>query len=217
MTELGKKRVASFSADREESNDDFKIRKGTKLQRIGDSNETDNGKRTYVSYIKEDNLRYIGDASELFGKYHKIQLKASNDLQVAKGKSLVDAYVHVLSEVPISKLIDSDREDYKYTKDEIKTRTKIYNDTFKDRYSFNASFDEFQGDLIKDNEVSKLYFKYLEDRGYNAMYDYNDREYAETPLIIFNRGRDAVTTSIKEITNADLDEAWLQDYKDFMG
>lgn len=213
LTDAGRKRAKEHA--NKYSSEDFTLKKGTSFQRIGNKNETDNDSRTYVSFGKADNAKYI-DVSETFPGGYKIELKSVNSLQIAKGKTLVDTYIELYGDTPTKELIGADRtyrdihgkERSRYSKDEIKERTKAYKNAMKDQESFDESFKLFTSDLMGKTKISSDYFERLKNKGYNAMYDYNDREFADNPLIVFNRSKDLRTTKISEITNEDLNKAY---------
>lgn len=213
LTDAGRARAKQYS--NAYSTNDFTLKKDTIFQRIGNKNETDNDRRTYVSFEKIDNAKYI-DASETFPGGYKIELKSINSLQIAKGKTLVDTYIELYGDTPIKEFIGADRtyldihgkERARYGKDEIKERTRTYKNAMKDQESFDKSFELFVSDVMGDTRISSDYFNRLENKGYNAMYDHNDRNFANNPLIVFNRGRDLKTVKISEITNEDLDKAF---------
>ena len=95
----------------------------------------------------------------------------------------------------------------------IKELQKIYKNALKDQESFDKSYDTFQAQLMKDTAANKQYFNILKEKGYNAMIDYNDNKgltqnvFSKNPLIVFDRANSMKTTSIKEITTKEKDDA----------
>ena len=77
----------------------------------------------------------------------------------------------------------------------------------KNEKSFDKAFERFSGDLMKDNAMSNEYYRRLKSKGYDGMYDYNDREAADNPLIIFDRKNSLKTKNISEISRKEIDEA----------
>lgn len=213
LTDAGRKRAKQYS-DKYKS-EDFNLKKGTQFQRIGSPNEADTHDRTYVSFGKTDNARYM-DVQETFPGGYKIELTAMNQVTVAKGKTLVDTYIELYGSTPVKEFIGADRTylDYRgnersrYSKAEIKERTKVYKNAMKDQESFDKSFKLFNADLMGKTKVSSEYFNRLKNKGYNSMHDYNDRDFADNPLIVFDRGKDLRTTKISEITRDDLEKAY---------
>lgn len=212
LTEQGKKLTKQYSDNYK--NEDYTLKKNTRYQRIGDAQETDNHKRTYVSYGKDDNLRYIGASAEMLAGRYKLTLKSVNPLKIAKGKTLIDTYLELYGETPVKNLIGVDRTYTnnrgkrmpRYNKQEIKERKQIYKNAMKNQYSFDKSFEQFNQDLMSDTKISNDYFTRLKNKGYNAMYDYNDRELAKNPLIVFDRGKDLKTIKISEISSKEYDD-----------
>lgn len=60
---------------------------------------------------------------------------------------------------------------------------------------------------MADTSISNEYFSRLKSRGYQAMYDHNDRKAADNPLLVFDRGGSVKTTRMSEITTSDVDNA----------
>lgn len=212
LTQHGKELAKYYS--RKYENEDYTLKRGSDFQRIGGEHENDNHKRTYVSYGRDDNLRYIGAAAETLAGQYKISLKSVNPLKIAKGKTLIDTYVDLYGKIPLKTLIGADRtyQDIRgrkkpvYDKREIKERSQIYKKALKDQESFDKSFELFNKDLIGNTEVNNLYFNLLKNKGYNAMYDYNDRNFAKNPLIVLDRGTDLKTTKITKISDKEYDD-----------
>ena len=210
LTEAGKKRVSNYAVSEDSS--DFTLNKGTKFQRVGSKNETDNDGRTYVSFGKLDNARYVSYYDSL-NATHKLELTALSDVKVAKGKSLIDTYVDMLGDKTPSELASTvtpiyvNGKETRYSKSRRKEALSDYKNAWKNQESFDKSFKQFSQNLMSDTAISKEYFNRLSRKGYQAMYDYNDRNAADNPLIVFNRKNTLKTTRMSEISTKDVDYA----------
>ncbi len=218
LTPKGRKHLESLKSDFK--NEDFKLKKNTTFNRIGSENEIDNDKRTYVTFTKDDEKRYIDYSTELNGRY-KLKLNSLSEINVAKGKTAVDAFGDILQKYSTEEFVNEFcpkryntvknifgmQKEIQSSKNDRKEVNNIYKNAINDTKSFNKAYERFSMDIMKENKISNDYFKELSKKGYQALYDYNDRKAADNPLIIFNRGKSLKTTSISEITSKDLDEA----------
>ncbi len=215
LTEAGRERASQY-ADKYK-NEDYTLKKNTKFHRVGAKDEVDNHRRTYVTYNKQDNDNFTSLSYEIFNRRHHVYLKSVNDLHIAKGKTLVDNYIDLLSNTPTKEFIGADQTVHdayyntdvpRYRKYEIKERTQIYKNAMKDQESFDKAFEQYMADLVGDTKLNDSYFNQLKNKGYNAMYDYNGRDVAKAPLIVLDRANDLKTTKISEITP---EEYWKED------
>lgn len=210
LTAEGRKRLSQYT-DREDVSD-FTLKKGTKFQRVGRGNEIDDRRRTCVSFGKTDNARYINYYDSLSAT-HKLELTALDDIKVAKGKALVDTYIEMLGTKTASEIAGIDNATYIRGKEtgESKQRRKetlsVFKNAWRDQESFDKSFEIFSQKLMANNSNSGEYFDRLKKKGYSAMYDYNDRDAADNPLIVFDRGGSLKTTKVSELTARDIDNA----------
>lgn len=202
LTKKGRERLKEYSDKYD--NQDFSLEKNSKFQRIGSKNEKDTSYRTYVSFGKLDNARYIS-YSETFPSGSVLELKSKEKIKVAKGKVLVDAFVEQFGEYSVDEFARITSE-YGYIRDR-KEEKNIYSKAFDSQESFDKAYKLFNQKLMLDTKISSDYFKKLEAKGYNAMFDYNDKDAADNPLIIFNRQKTLSTTKVRDIDRKELDEA----------
>lgn len=218
LTPAGRERVSNYTQS--EDSGDFTLNKGAKFQRVGVKNETDNDERTYVSFGKLDNARYLSYYDSL-NATHKLELTALSDIKVAKGKALVDTYIDMLGDKTTVELANMEKPTYingvetRDSKMRRKEALSVYRNAHKNKDSFDKSFERFSRTLMSDTDISKEYFDRLSKKGYQAMYDYNDRNAADNPLIVFNRKNTLKTTKVSEISTKDVDNAIY--YLDMLG
>lgn len=214
LTPAGLKRAQQYSESYDKQ--DFTLKKGQKFQRIGSDTEKDTADRTYVSFGKDDNARYLSTAESL-GAYYKLEIESKNSIKVAKGKVLVDSYIEQfgkmtpeqLADHTVDRRYDSNGKVIKdrFYKDQYKEYLPIYKKALTSQEAFDKSFEIFSQSLMINDNVSKDYFNSLQKKGYNAMYDHNDRDFADNPLIVFNRMKDLRTKKISEIKYQEVDDA----------
>ena len=212
LTNAGKNKIHKYTSKYKQ--EDFNLKKGTEFQRVGAKNEIDNNKRTYVSFTKKDNLQYL-KYSDSLEAFNKIKLNSIKDIKIAKGKVLVDTFIEQIGDKNLSDIIDAYHTpeynlrgiETKQSKLNKKELAKTYKNVMKNEKSFDKAFERFSGDLMKDNAMSNEYYRRLKSKGYDGMYDYNDREAADNPLIIFDRKNSLKTKNISEISRKEIDEA----------
>lgn len=216
LTKKGRERLKEYS--NKYDNQDFSLEKNSKFQRIGNKNEKDTSYRTYVSFGKLDNARYLSyaDGDMLSGRSVS-ELKSKEKIKVAKGKVLVDTFVEQFGEYSLNEFTRTTVPEQIYTRsdgskvDLNKQRRKeaknIYSKTFDSQESFDKAYKLFSQKLMEDTKISSDYFKKLEAKGYNAMFDYNDKDAADNPLIIFNRQKTLSTKKVRDIDYKDVEKA----------
>lgn len=219
LTKKGRERLKEYS-DKYDSQD-FSLEKNSNFQRIGNKNEKDTPYRTYVSFGKDDNARYLSyaDGDMLSGR-SVLELKSKEKIKVAKGKVLVDTFIEQFGEYSLDEFTNitvpqrmSTRSDgskvylKKLTKIDRKEVKNIYKKAFDSQESFDKAYKLFSQKLMEDTKISSDYFKKLEAKGYNAMFDYNDKDAADNPLIIFNRQKTLSTKKVRDIDYKDVEKA----------
>jgi len=221
LTKKGKehfKQMRNISKSMKDDSYTISSKSGITFQRIGDKNETDTG-RTYVSYKKGDNIKYIDMSGEggIQGRY-KISLKQISDLKIASGRAAVEAFLDTWEntkyEDMVNHIFSPDIVKGKETAYSKKKRVEAFDALVKasvDEKTLNMAYKQFSKGLMNGGEVTEKYFKNLSDKGYNAVIDENDKGWVENPLIVLDRSKTMKTKNVSELTQREKDEAikWL--------
>lgn len=192
--------------------EDFTLKKGTKFNRVGSKDEKDEG-RTYVSFKKEDELRYLSYADSL-GAQAKLKLDAVEDIKIAGGKAQVDGFLELYGKYSPKELVakmSTHEAKTRNERKEEKARVKMYKKAMKSEEHFNKAFEDFSSSLMAKSSLSDEFIKNMSSKGYKAIVDINDRDAADMPLYVFDRGKSLKTTSRSEISRKDelRVEEWL--------
>lgn len=209
LTALGRKRLGRVSKKSTyDGRGDVKIKKGEILNRVGAAGEVDKG-RTYVSKGEHDKWTYIDTAldSRKIKATNKLDLKAIQDINVAGIEAQMDAFVEVIGKYPVDKLIGQEYWEKYFVNDPSKKRHEKAREKDFERIFTKGDLDRakllFDWRLENDDEVSQEYFKTLSSKGYQAMIDFNDSDFADLPMIVFDRSKSLKTVSNKKITEKD--------------
>lgn len=115
----------------------------------------------------------------------------------------MDAFIDTVSEVGM-KQVAKDMGTVQQGKDFIKAyKHKKANEQLDEAYV------SFTGQLIRDTKARQVFFKILQDQGYNAIVDEWDHRFGnggtETPVIVFNKKDALKQTKSDPITEKDED------------
>ena len=228
LTPRGKQHIKDARKLSEELKDEsYTISKKSKttFQRVGSKDETDTG-RTYVSYKKGDNIKYIDMAGEggIQGRY-KLSLAQTSDIKVANGKAAVDAFLDVWEGSTYEELVDHmypkeynrKGKETPYSKQKREEKFNYLINAVVDKESLNMSYKQFSKGLMNGGKITEKYFDNLSKKGYDAVIDENDKGWVENPLIIFDRSKSLRTKKVSEITTKERDAAneWLYKHYGF--
>lgn len=201
----------SFEEERYVKN--FKIKKGETFDRVGDISEKDTHRRTYVSQTPNDKIEYL----TTLGQYgldeqdpnkpsiSTMTLKAIKDINVAGAEAHVNAIVDAIGDLPMDRL--KTPKEYWWGKNkelpESKRRRKEEQkeiETSLNKADMTFIEDMFNKRVYKDNELMDQYISSLQNKGFQAVVDFNDKGFADLPLIVFDRAETLKTTSNVPLT-----------------
>lgn len=204
----------------QDRDEDIVIKKGTDAYRLQSNEKFEGGGQTYVSFSKLDHLKYISATSSGDGGVimdgtssdapygYSVKLKVSNDLIAPSYQKSIDAFVDAVSKVGIKEVAKQvDRYDYK-AKNFIKDMKRLSIDEARDR-----AYSNFMGTMMRDSAAKQEFFNNLKKQGYNAVVDEWDHRFGteqgftDTPVIVFEKGRDLKQTSSRKLDRRDADYA----------
>lgn len=202
----------------QDRDDDIVIKKGSNAYRVQSREKFEGSGQTYVSFSKLDHLKYVAVGREggvlLDGTSpdaphgYTVKLKVSNDLIAPSYQKSIDAFVDAVSKVGIKEVAKQvDRYDYK-SKNFIKDMKRLSIDEARDRAYVN-----FMGTMMRDSAAKREFFNNLKKQGYNAVVDEWDHRFGaeqgftDTPVIVFEKGRDLKQTSSRKLDQRDADYA----------
>ena len=193
------------------------LKKGSKIQRIGSQNEINEG-RTYVSYTKKDNDRYIvyGIEKVLGGGDTKIEMQSINDINIADANSMFKTFIDMYKDFKLIDFVDASSPEEINRKGKITTNSKkkrnevlnTFRNAFDSEDNLEKAYAKFNQGLMNKNKISDEYFNRLQKIGFDAMTDLNDKDAADDPLIIFNRAKNLKTikeTKLRDIPQKEID------------
>lgn len=203
--------------------DDIVLKKGMELKRVtNNANETNKG-HTYVSYKDLDALKYVAMAGEGGiaetsagdgkGKTYQATLKLTKDLVIPAYENRVKGFIDSVNDMTIDQALKIvypsqglSRHSMKEQKKNIKNFMKaIEGKTSKEL--LDKAYKDYSGALVRSKELRDKFFSTLQKQGYNAVIDDFDVGYADSPLIIFERGETTKQVNVKQLTRHDSDLA----------
>lgn len=208
----------------QDRDEDVVIKKGTAAYRLQSGNKLEGTGQTYVSFNKLDHLKYVSVSGDGGGVMmdgtstdashgYSVKLKVSNDLIAPSYQKSMDAFIDAVSKVGVKEVAKQvDRYDYK-SKNFIKDMKHLSIDEARDRAYVN-----FMGTMMQDSVAKKEFFNNLKKQGYNAVVDEwdhrfgTDRGFTDTPVIVFEKGRDLKQTSSRKLDQRDVDYAQAPEF-----
>lgn len=215
------------------------LKAGTEVQRIQKTDKFNTpGNHAYVSVGDINNLEYVTEAGHdgfyWTGNYnpdpskdnygYKIKLKVTKDVVAPSFKESVDIFLDTMKDKTpeqIMKKIYGDNKDGYYLKDTWEAKKEIVkrfvNDKTIEDYT-NSVLVDYVATMNRNEENRREFFSKLEQKGYNAVVDYNDIKtsgYAtsnDIPLIMLDKNQ-LKQLSSEPITQDMQDEAWMKLYK----
>lgn len=202
---------------------DTVIKEGAELQRI--SGNTSLERALYVSYDKNDNLKYRG----LYGMntnapngLKQMTLKAKSEIRIPSRQKAQDTFIDMLkndkefNEITRRSLKDMKSKDWfpfgmKTTVNEFVDNGKMSSKKgYKELYdAFNMGFANTRGDTKTSNT---MFYNKLKELGYDAVTDINDQKYsgykAKAPTIIFNNTKVGLE-KVKELSKQQINDDYL--------
>lgn len=187
-------------------NRDIKIKAGSTVRRISNTDEKNNvikdKKHAYVSLSKQDRYAYsqlLGDVNSCY----ELKFTVKNNLVSPGKKKRIDTFIEEYdkNKKTFAKTMSKDvnllamdsKRSSKDMNNDAKNREILYkaasNMTRKELKKYG--YDMFTYNLANDTKARTLYFKALEKKGYNMILDDLDTrlQYARTPFIIFDRNK----------------------------
>lgn len=199
------------------------IKEGSEFQRISGNASLE--RALYVSYDKNDNLKYRG----LYGMstnapdgLKQMTLKAKSTIKIPSRQKAQDTFVDMLkndkkfNEITRRSLKDMKSKDWfpfgmKTTVNEFINNGELPNKkAYKELYdAFNMGFANTRGDTKTSNT---MFYNKLKELGYDAITDVNDQKYsgymAKAPTIIFNNTKVGLE-KVKELSKDQITNDYL--------
>ena len=185
----------------QDRDEDIKIKKGTSAYRVQAHKDLIGEGQTYVSLSKLDHMRYIQasvdgeggvavdamlDQTDNDGRPYSVRLKLSRDVIAPSYSKTMDAFIDAVGQVgvkEVSKTMQRERG-----KEFVKNFKHLNKDDALDQ-----AYIAFAGTFMRDTKAKEIFFKDLQNQGYNAIIDDWDNKintqkgYTETPIIIFQK------------------------------
>lgn len=202
----------------QDRDEDIRIKKDTEAYRVQAKKDMTGDGSTYVSFDKLSNVKYIrasldpdmGVAVDTYlepngnnNRPYNVTLKLRKDIILPSYQKTMDAFIDTVSEVGV-KQVAKDMGTVQQGKEFVKAyKHKKVNE------KLDESYLSFTGQLMRNTEARRVFFKILQDQGYNAIIDEWDYKFgngsSETPVIIFNKNDALKQTKSNPITEKDAD------------
>lgn len=212
-----------YPLDAKYTGEDIRVSKKQTLQRITAEKEKNKG-HAYVSFKELDNLRYLSIGSEGLGFRVKDPsapngyiaiLELKEDLVIPEYQKSIDAFVESVKDMTPKELsqelhpIQNNSEKEKRIRNNTEEfLSYLYKKTTKE--GLQIAYSEFSKSLMHNDNLRKKFFDNLKKKGYNAVIDYNDRRFADKPVIVFDREKTIKDVKYKKITQTMKDNAFLE-------
>ena len=174
---------------------DIVVPKGTTFKRMSASPEYEVRKNVYAAFTEDDIQRYKGILPTYFhwidkNDAYQVSLEATAEIKSPSLKKRVDIFRELLETNATARS--------RFGVDDTNTKEQI-EAIARDRYASFAVNDAGK------SEIGKIYFKMIEDRGYNAWMDDNDLgTLADMPIVMFNNNNELKRLDAKKIDPSDI-------------
>ena len=174
---------------------DIVVPKGTTFKRMSASPEYEVRKNVYAAFTEDDIQRYKGILPTYFhwidkNDAYQVSLEATAEIKSPSLKKRVDIFRELLE-----------------TNENARSRFGVYDTDTKEQIEAIAR-EKYASFAVNDagkSEIGKIYFKMIEDRGYNAWMDDNDLgTLADMPIVMFNNNNELKRLDAKKIDPSDI-------------
>ena len=174
---------------------DIVVPKGTTFKRMSASPEYQVRKNVYAAFTEDDIQRYKGILPTYFhwidkNDAYQVSLEATAEIKSPSLKKRVDIFRELLE-----------------TNENARSRFGVYDTDTKEQIEAIAR-EKYASFAVNDagkSEIGKIYFKMIEDRGYNAWMDDNDLgTLADMPIVMFNNNNELKRLDAKKIDPSDI-------------
>lgn len=200
------------------------VRKGTEIARVTKRKDEQLQDMTYVSYKAGDKNLYRAimplvssrlplmiAGRKTYGATYEATFKNLTTLKSPSEKERIDAFTELFDSPEIKLRNGKMVTGRQFMKSAYPREVKTLN-TQQLGLRFYNNFTENQ---FAKTPINTAYFKKIQDRGYNAIVDDNDRKHlSDTPLIILNPNGTLKKMSVKALTADDINKAQLKLGKD---
>lgn len=200
--------------------EDIRIKKGSEAYRVQSTKKFEGSGQTYISLDKVGNLTYLsastasqGVAVDCYGndndgRAYNVTMKLQNDLIMPSYQKTMDTFVESISEAGGAKRVAKDlftKSEKDRAKDFVKGIKNMSVDDLRDK-----SYVAFTSKFMKNSTAKDIFFKSLQDQGYNAIVDDWDRQlqpdeksYTKAPVIVFKKDESLRQTKSYAVTSED--------------
>lgn len=190
------------------STKDVKFKKGMEFARVSTRKDETLRDMTYVSYLKEDRVRYRAvmpnHALNGIRKNYEYTYQATKDLRSPSEKARVDAFIELMD----TPTIKAGRKEI--TGRELLKRQGYGRDvkTMTSQQLGLKHYTEFAGMQVVPSSLNTAYFNSLKAKGYNSLMDDNDRGVvSKAPLIILDPSGSVKRMSVRQLSSQDIFDA----------
>jgi hypothetical protein len=191
------------------------IRKGQTVRRVSKREDENYGEMTYVSYKKGDQDVYRAVMSTMgtfklggnkrYKPSYEHTFKAVETLKSPSEKERVDAFVELFDHPSITLKNGKTVTGREFVKDMGFRKEAKTLDAQQLGLRFYKSFTE---DQYMNTPINSAYFKKIQEKGYNALLDDNDRGHlAEAPVIVLNPNGTLKRMGVKRLSADDVNTA----------
>ena len=185
----------------QDRDDDIRVKKGTNAYRVQAQKDLIGEGQVYVSLSKLDHARYIQasvngeggvavdamiNPSDNDGRPYSVRMQLDKDLIAPSYSATMDSFIKTVGQVgvkEISKTMNRERG-----KEFVKNIKHLNRDDALDQ-----AYVAFAGTFMRDTKAKEIFFRDLQNKGYNAVIDDWDNKlnqgtgYTEAPIIVFKK------------------------------
>ena len=174
---------------------DIVVPKGTTFKRMSASPEYEVRKNVYAAFTEDDIQRYKGILPTYFhwidkNDAYQVSLESTAEIKSPSLKKRVDIFRELLE-----------------TNEKARSRFGVYDTDTKEQIEKIAreNYASFAVNDAGKSEIGQIYFKMIEDRGYNAWMDDNDLgTLADMPIVMFNNNNELKRLDAKKIDPSEI-------------